>query len=358
MKNLSPSRIIFAAIVVAFTALLVSSGHYWQGAFVAFCGSNVLAKPDFSLACVKGIAYDVQLTNFAHGIAPDYTSALAEIMAPQCVAPAAAGQYVKFDDDEAFRYVNTRRALGGKGARLTIDSTAPTFSCEPHSIEIPIDSFEAEKVGDAGLPMLREAKTRTLVSRNALSREKRVFDAYEAGVAAEGGLGVWTDKDIDPIDQLNGIVIDLVTSTGIARVELVVGLNALQQLGKHPKVLARFPGAAIINVTAEVLQKLLLIPVNVRVAMLPIVMEKTGKAGTKTIISGAKVYALLTQANPSPFDPSAAKTFTTRLGQVDGVGMYVEPPFAEINFMAWSEDIKITGSKCVKRIDVSIGEIA
>jgi hypothetical protein len=358
MKNLSPSRIIFAVLIAVFTTLCVSTGHYWQGAFVAFCGTNVLVKTDFSFACIKGIAYDVQLTNFAHGIAPDYTSALAELMAPQCVAPAAAGQYVAFDDDDAFRYVNTRRALGGKGARLTIDSSAPTFSCEPHSIEIPIDSFEGDKVGEAGMPMLREAKTRTLVSRNALSREKRVFAAYEAGVAAEAGPGVWTDADVDPIDELDAIVADLATGTGNADIHMVFGLGALQQIRKHPKVIARFPGAQLININANAIQNLLIMPVKFHVGILPIVMEKVGKAGVKANIVGAKVYALLTQPNPSPFDPSAAKTFTTRLGQVDGVGMYLEPPFAEINFMAWSEDIKITGSKCVKRIDVTIGAIA
>lgn len=306
----------------------------------------------------KGIAYDVQLTNFAHGIAPDYTSMLAELMAPQCVSPAAAGQYVEFDDDDAFRYVETRRAMGGKGARLTIDSDEPTFSCDPHSIEIPTDSFEKEKVGDAGTPMLREAKVRTLVSRNALSREKRVFNAYEAGTTAEAGLGDWTDPDIDPIEQLDQIISDLATQTGIAKIELVFGLPALRQIRKHPKVRDLFPGAQAININAAAIQSLLIMPVNMNVGILPIVIEKVGKAGNKTNIVGARVYALITQKNPSPFDPSAAKTFTTRLGQVDGVGMYEEPPFAEINFMAWSEDIKITGSKCVKRIDVTTGAIA
>src|SRR6266511_1346101 len=215
---------------------------------------------------MKGISFNVQLTNFAHGIAPDYSSTLAEIMAPQCVAPAAAGQYVAFDDDQAFRFYNTRRALGGKGVRLQIDSTAPTFNCDPHSMEVPIDTFEMERVGDAGMPMLRESKTRTLVSTNAVSREKRVFDAYAAGTTPEAGLGVWTDDDKDPIAEITSILVALATQTGISMIDLVVGLNALEQIGKHPKVLARFPGAQIINVTAEVLAKLLLIPVRIHVA--------------------------------------------------------------------------------------------
>lgn len=307
---------------------------------------------------MKGIAYDAQLTNFAHGIAPDFSSALAEIMAPQCIAPAAAGQYIAFDDDEAFRYIETRRALGGDMAMIDFPTTSPTFSCVPHALGIGTDKFEIERVGEAGISLLREAKVRTLVSRNALSREKRVFDAYSSGTTAVAGLGDWTDPDIDPVDQLDQIIADLATQTGISRIELVIGLDALRQARKHPKVLARFPGALAVNVNSAALASLLIMPVRIHVGVLPIVTEKTGKAGTKTIISGSKVYALISQPNPSPFDPSAAKTFTTTQGQVKGVGTVEKPPFSEINYVDWSEDIKITGTQCVKRIDVTTGPIA
>lgn len=298
------------------------------------------------------------LTNFAHGIAPDYTSALAEIMAPQCVAPAAAGNYLNFDSDEPFRYVNTRRALGGRAVRIELPATSPSFDCKPHALEIPTDHFELEKVGEANVGLLRESKIRTLVSRSAISREFRVFQAYADGTTAESGLGAWTSASVDPIDELNSIVIGVALATGSPNVHLTIALNALQQLGKHPKVLARFPGAPLVNVTGDMLAKLMLIPVTVHVAMMPIATEKSGKAASKGFVGSAKVYAFITQANPSPYDPSAAKTFTTRLGQVDSVGFYEEKPFAEINFMAWSEDIKLTGTECVKRIDASIGTIA
>jgi len=307
---------------------------------------------------MRGIVYNVQLTNYAHGIAPDFSSSLAELMAPQCVCPAAAGQYIKFDDDEAFRYIETRRALGGDMAMIDMPSDSPEFSCLPHALGIPTDRFEYERVGEAGIQMLRESKIRTLVSRNALSREQRVFKAYADGTSAEAGLGTWTNAAKDPIAELNSILVDLATETGRADLHLVVGLNALEQAAKHPKVLARMPGAQEINLTAEKLAKLLLLPVTIHVAMIPIALEKPGKAAAKAIIGGSKIYALISQANPSPFDPSAAKTFTTRKGQVDGVGFVEKPPFAEVNFMAWSEDIKMTGDKCVKRIDVALGDIA
>lgn len=309
---------------------------------------------------MKGITFDVQLTNYAHGIAPDFSSSLAELLAPQCVAPAASGQYIKFDDDEAFRYIETRRAQGGDMAMIDFPTTAPTFSCEPHALGIGTDAFERERVGDAGLQMLREAKTRTLVSRNALSREKRVFDAYANGTSAEAGLGTWTDKTKDPVDELNTMLVKLATQTGRTDIHLVIGINALQQFAKHPNVLTRFRGGNMgyINVTGAVMANLLLIPTTPHVATMPIALEKTGKTASKTIIAGSKIYALITQKSPSPFDPSAAKTFTTTLGQVQGVGTVEKPPFSEITYIAWSEDIEMTGTQCVVRMDVATGAIS
>lgn len=347
-----------AAIILVVSLLLFSTGHVAAGAVMLFCAPTMLAMSSTPCLGIRGVAYDVQLTEFAHGIAPDFTSSLAELMAPQCIAPAAAGQYIKFDDDEAFRYIETRRTLGGDMAMIDFPSTSPTFNCDPHALGIALDKFEIERVGEAGVGMLREAKVRTLVSRNALSREKRVFDAYAAGTTAEDGLGVWTGATVDPIDQLDQIISDLATQTGIADIHLVIGLPALLQMRKHPKVIARFPGAQLVNINASAIQNLLVMPVKLHVGIMPIATQKSGKTATKANIIGAKVYALISMANPSPFDPSAAKTFTTTQGQVKGVGMVEKPPFSEISYVDWSEDIKITGTACVKRIDVTTGTIS
>ena len=214
---------------------------------------------------MKGIVFDVQATNYAHGIAPDLTSSLAEIMAPQCVQPAAAGQFISFDDDEMFRYIDTRRALGGDMAMIDFPSDSPHFNCSPHALGIGTDVFEHERVGDAGLTMLRESKIRTLVSRNAISREQRVYAAYAAGTTAEGGLGTWTSAAVDPIDELNSIIIDVARNTGNAKVHLVIALDVLKQLAKHPKVTARLAHSGIISVTGDVISNLLLIPVQTHI---------------------------------------------------------------------------------------------
>jgi hypothetical protein len=347
----------FLFVMLVTAALFFVNERFLLSYLSLFAAGAVYQMPTASL-CIKGIVFDNQATNFAHGIAPDFTSALAELMAPQCVQPAASGQYVQFDDDEAFRYIETRRALGGDMAMIDMPSDSPTFNCNPHALGIPTDSFERERVGDAGLQMLRESKIQTLVSRNALSREKRVFAAYEAGVAAQAGPGDWTDPDVDPIEELDEQVSTLASETGNANIDLVFGLPAMKQIRKHPKVKAYFPGVEVMAITPERIAQLLILPVRIHVGILPIAMEKTGRAAAKVNIVGSRIYALLSQKNPSPYDPSAAKTFTTRLGQVDGVGFVERPPFAEINFMAWSEDIKITGSKCVRRIDVTTGAIA
>lgn len=306
----------------------------------------------------QGIEYDVQLTNFAHGIAPDLTKPLAELMAPQCVAPAGFGHFVKFDDDEAFRWADMRRARGGDIAMIEMPSNSGKFSCDPFALGIPIDVDEKRAVGDAGMSQLRESKTRTLMSREAVSREKRVFDAYDAATTALAGLGVWTNAAKDPIDELDGMISDLATATGSSDINLVVSLSALRQIRKHPKVRGLFPGSSAgINVNAGVLAGLLIMPVNLKIASMPIAMEKSGKTASKVLIGGGKIYAFVSAANPSPYDPSAFKTFTTTQGQVRGIASYQKPPFVEVLYMDYSEEILLTGAQCVSRIDVTTGNI-
>lgn len=307
---------------------------------------------------VQGIVYDQQLTSFAHGIAPDISKPLAELMAPQCVAPAGFGHYVKFDDDEAFRWADMKRARGGDIAMIELPAGAGKFSCDPYALGIPIDVDETRAVGEAGMTQLRESKTRTLVSREAVSREKRVFDAFAANTTAIGGAGTWTSAAADPIDELDGMIADLATVTGSSDINLVISLSALRQLRKHPKVRAHFPGASLINVSAQVLSSLLIMPVNIKIASMPIAMEKSGKAASKQLIGAGKIYAFISSPNPSPYDPSAFKTFTTTLGQVRGVGSYQKPPFVEVLYMDYSEEILLTGTQCVSRLDVALGAIA
>ena len=59
-------------------------------------------------------------------------------------------------------------------AMIDMPSTAPTFNCDPHALGIATDAFEKERVGDAGLTMLRESKVRTLVARKGSSRGAHV----------------------------------------------------------------------------------------------------------------------------------------------------------------------------------------
>lgn len=304
-------------------------------------------------------AYDSHLTNFAHGLAPDINKGLADIMAPEVEAPSAGGHYKSYDTDDAFRVYDTRRALGGKGRRIEMDATDPRFDCSPHALEIAIDDFEYEKAGAGNENRLKEAKVKTLISVNALSREKRVFDVYEAGTTAEVGAGDWTDPTVDPIDELDAIIADLAIETGRTPTDLVLGLPALQQARKHPKVMSRFPGIAMLNINAKAIEGLLILPVRVHIGMLSYTSAKPGKKGVaKETIVGSRVYALLNTPSPTEFDPSAAKTFVTRRGSVQGVRLYREEPHADIAELDWSEDIKLTGAMCVKRIDVTTGSIS
>lgn len=304
------------------------------------------------------VAYNPTLTSYAHGLAPDLTKGLADILAPEVVVPAGMGQYKKFNDEQAFRIYETRRAMGGKGRRIEFEATDPKFDCSPNALEISIDDDERSKAGADNESRLEEAKTKVLVSSAALARESHVLSAYDVGTVAEGGVGVWTSAAVDPIDELDEILADLATQTGMMPSDLAIGLPAMQQIRKHPKVKARFPGIEILSIGPSQLAALLIFPVRIHVGILSKAINKPGKAGGKANMMGARIYAVVNTPSPTEYDPSAAKTFTTNSGGVRGVKKYREEPHADILLVDWSEEIQITGTACVKRIDVTTGAIA
>lgn len=301
------------------------------------------------------VAYNPTLTNYAHGLAPDISKGLADILAPEVVVPAGAGQFKAYDDDQAFRIYNTRRAMGGKSRRVEFEAEDPKYDCSPHGLEIAIDDAEKDRAGEDNVPRLEEAKTKVLVCTASLAREKRVLDMFEEGTQAVGGAGDWVDPDVDPIDELDGILADLATQTGQVPTDVCIGLPALQQLRKHPLVRARFPGAPVVSINAAAITSLLILQVNVHIGVLSATTVKPGKVGNKANMLGARIYALVNSANPTEYDPSAAKTFVTNRGGVRGVKKYRDEPHADILLVDWSEDARITGTKCVKRIDVTTG---
>ena len=295
------------------------------------------------------------LTNFAQGLAQDLTSALAEFLAPTCEVPSTIGRYKKFDDKNAFQVYNTARALGGRATRIEFETTDPTYNCQPQALEVPVDDAERD-AADADDPVrLDESKIKTLVTSTALSHEVTVVEKTVGGVPAEAGLGVWSDPNVDPVAELDGIIEKISTETGMMPNRIAMGIGAWRAFRQHPKVIARQPGATLIGLSTSQASAMLLNPaVEIRVGILSRDTTKFGKAAAKVNIVGARLLVFIASQNPTQYDPSFAKTFMGRRGGITAVRTYREEGArSDIHAVDWSEDVQITGALCGKRVDIS-----
>jgi hypothetical protein len=293
------------------------------------------------------------LTNYAYGLEQDVRSAIADFIAPVTPVGVSLGQFKSFSDKNAFVVYDTARAFGGPAMRVAFAASDSTFNCKPQSLEVPIDDQERAPDGDD--LNLEQARIRSVVVNAAVAHENKVMVAAKAAVTAEAGKGVWSSANVDPIDELDEQIEALATAMGMMPNRMVLGLGALRILRNNPKVRARFPGAAIVGVTLEQIAALLLNPaMEIRVGVISKDTTKLGQTKVAANIVGSEVFLFQASANPTQFDPSFMKTFMVRGGSVTAVRQYRDENVrSDIYAVDWSEDVKATGTACVKRISVS-----
>ena len=295
------------------------------------------------------------LKQYAYGVAQDVKSALADFIAPRVPVGVGTGMFKKFDDKNAFQLYDTARAVGGPATRIEFSADDGTFNCEANALEVPVDDQERAKAGDSQ-SALEEAKTRTLVINASLAREKRVFDLIKANVAAAASKGAWSSNaNANPIDEIDELIEAIATATGLMPNRMVIGLGAWRTLKNHAKVIERLNGAAEKSVSLDVFAGMLLNPqIDIRVGILSIDANKTGKAAAKSNIVGSEIFLFHGNDNPTQSDPGFAKTFSIGSNSVESVRMYREERNrSDILAVDWAADVQVVSSICAKRITVS-----
>jgi hypothetical protein len=293
------------------------------------------------------------LTTYAYGLEQDVRSPIADFLAPPTPVGVSLGQYKKFDDKNAFVVYDTKRAFGGPAQRVAFAASDATFNCKPQALEVAID--DAERSPDGDDLNLEQARIRTLVVNATVAHENAVITAANAGVSAVANKGNWSSANVDPIAELDEQIESLAIATGMMPNRMVIGIGALRILRSNPKVLAKFPGAAVVGVSTQQIASLLLNPaMEVMVGVLSKDTTKLGQTKSAANIVGSQVYLFMASANPTQFDPSFMKTFQVRGGSVTAVRQYRDENVrSDIYAVDWSEDIQVVGTACVKRISVS-----
>jgi hypothetical protein len=295
------------------------------------------------------------LTNFAQGLMQDRTSALAEFLAPSVIVPATIGHYKKFDDKNMYQAVETARAIGGAAKRIEFDAADPTYNCKPQALEIAIDDSERDAAGSTDPILLEQSKASVLVNTAVLSHEDKVLTAIKAGVAAVADQGNWSNKDIDPLDQIDAQIKAIADATGLLPNRMVLGLGALYLLRQNAKVKARLAGVKVSGFGLQDISACLLNPaIDIRTGVLVKDAKKFPVAKAAQNIVGDECFIFYSSPSPSTYDPSFAKTFKGGSGGVDSVRVYRgEPNRSDILALDWSVDVQVVASGMARRLSIS-----
>lgn len=297
--------------------------------------------------------YNGRLSNYAAGLAQDMRSALAEFIFPTVRVPQASGQYKKFDDKNAFQSYDTSRALGNQPNRIKLESTDPFYNCKPQALQVTVDDAEKDAAG-AEVGLLEEAKIKTLLSATTLSHEDKCFSILKAGVTAVASVGVWSTATNDPVAEIDAQIEAIATQTGVMPNRIVFGIGAWRVFRNHALVRSRQPGAELIGLTASQAVSMMLNPaIELKVGILSKDTTKFGATKNATNIVGAEVFLFYASPNPTIYDPSFGKNFTTLRGSVDAVMTHREEPVLDVHSVMWSEDPQVVSTALVRRLTIT-----
>ena len=298
------------------------------------------------------------LREFAQGAAQSAIMPVADFLAPTVEVPTSVGRYKKYTEKDRFRIPNTLRSIGGRATELRFEVSDETFNCEPHALDYPVDNLEKLESEDLE-NALREGAV-AVAEVAALSHEKSVIDAAMTAAGA-GTAKVWGDS-ADPVADLDGAILDVIKAAkygSLMGVGVLFGASAWVLFKNQSKVRGRFvignggKGGNLAVPTEDNAGQLFVGTPQVRTSYMVFDNAAPGVAEDVKFLLDATVLVFARRPNPTRRDPSFMKSF--RL-----MGKYMVPSSymrddgrVEVAKFDWSEDVRVTNSAAVKRLNVS-----
>lgn len=307
-------------------------------------------------------ALNTQLTNYAQGLWNDQAQvvAVAERLAPTTQTASSNGQFKKFDDKNSFKPENTGRALGGDPTVISFSATDDNYNCKPQALEVRVDKEEDNQAGAAlgalASEMLDQGKIKALVNKSALSHAVDTTNFVLANTNAIADRGNFSEKDIDPVDQIDeqieGISLDVGSTQNL---KLTLDIATWRVIRNHPKVKDRIKGVQTAAISIGQLIDMLCIPVDIMVANVVYDAASLAQAANKKRLLQGVLFAHYSMPNPTPYDPSAFKCFTVGSGSfISGVRTYqAANGLWRGHLMDWSRDIKKTSALSIRRLNIT-----
>ena len=307
---------------------------------------------------LSDISVSPVLREFAQGAAQSAIMPVADFLAPTIEVPTSVGRFKKYTEKDRFRIPNTLRSIGGRATELRFEVSDETFNCEPHALDYPVDNLEKLESEDLE-NALREGAV-AVAEVAALSHEKSVIDAA-MNAAGAGTAKVW-GASADPVADVDSAILDVIKAAkygSLMGVGVLFGASAWCLFKNQDKVRGRFvignggKGGNLAVPTEDNAGQLFVGTPQVRTSYMVFDNAAPGVAEDVKFLLDTTVLVFARRPNPTRRDPSFMKSF--RL-----MGKYMVPSSymrddgrVEVAKFDWSEDVRVTNSAAVRRLNVS-----
>jgi hypothetical protein len=301
---------------------------------------------------LQSLSSNPVLRSFAQGAAQSSIRSVAQFIAPSVEVPTMVGHFKKYDAKHRFKIPNTRRGVGGRATRIGFDASDATYNCQPNALDFPIDNLE--KLDDGGLLNMAKYGSQLIADTAGLSHESDVITkALEA--AGSGTDSNFASTSIDPVGILDaGIVAVMKAAKNGAPIKVLFGATAWLRTKNNSNVKSRLVAAKKSDVSAVTLEAFRSLLFAEPECQMSVMIEDTAAEGVDEEIEFLLDDAILIFASsdsPTTLDPSFMKTFRL-MGQWMVPGSYqTEDGRGEVLKMDWSQDVQVTNSAAILRIN-------
>ena len=303
------------------------------------------------------ISSNPTLKEFAQGAALEAIQPVADFIAPTVPVATMNGRYKVYTEKNRFHIPDTLRAMGGRATELRFDATDAAFNCEPHALDYPIDNLERMEA-DALEDSLREGAV-AVAEVAALAHEKKVIDMALA--AAGDDTGKTWDSSADPVSDIDDQILTVLKAAkygSLMGIGVLFGATAWKIFKNAANVRARFiigskSAKSLAVPNEDIASQLFLAQPEVKTSFMVYDSAAEGLAANIGFVLDNSVLIFARKANPTRRDPSFMKTFRL-MNKFMVPGSYVrEDGRAEVAKFDWSEDVRVTNSAAVVRLNIS-----
>jgi hypothetical protein len=302
------------------------------------------------------------LREYAQGAAQSSIQPVADFLAPTVPVATSIGKFKIYTEKNKFHLPDTFRGIGGRATELSFDVADGTYNCQPHALDYPVDNLELME--QAGLENALQEGATMIAEVAALAHEKQVIN--QALTAAGAGVAkTWSGTTgTDPVDDVDQSILNVIKAAkygSLMNVGVLFGASAWRIFKNASSVRSKFvvgstrlaSGSAVAVPTEDDASRLFLGNPDVRASYMVVDNASEGLAENISFLLDSTVLIFARLENPTRRDPSFMKTFRL-MGRYMVPGSYVrEDGRVEVAKFDWSEDVQVTNSVAINRLNIS-----